>query len=234
MKQYKVYKHPSGLTEAIKQGWSWPGFFFGCFWAMKNKMWGLGVGVLIGFIVLVFIIGTVAGGSGGEALISVVSMITNVFFGVNGNSWREKNLASRGFDLVDTTTTANPAGATARHQNDVNAERSPILYYVDLLVRIVAGVSLIPLALMVLFLSIMTDGASRSGSIMGFLIIGIGYCLIWFLYMSCVNPDILALKCERYLGRARWIVRAPPYLYAPLGLYYGKQFLSGIMVNLIR
>ena len=70
MKQYKVYKHPSGSTEAVKQGWSWPGFFFGFIWAMVKKMWGLGVGVPIGFFVLGFIIGAAGGGSGGDALIN--------------------------------------------------------------------------------------------------------------------------------------------------------------------
>ena len=91
MKQYKVYKHPSGTTEAVKQGWSWPGFFFSFIWAMVKKMWGLGVGVLIGFFVLGMIIGAAGGGSGGDALINIVAIIANIIFGVNGNSWREKN-----------------------------------------------------------------------------------------------------------------------------------------------
>ena len=46
MKQYKVFKHPAGSIEAVKQGWSWPAFFFSFIWAMVKKMWGLGIGVL--------------------------------------------------------------------------------------------------------------------------------------------------------------------------------------------
>lgn len=123
MKQYKVYKHPSVATEAVKQGWSWPGFFFSFIWAMVKKMWGLGVGVLIGFFVLGFINGAAGGGSSGDALINVVAIIANIIFGINGNSWREKNLASRGFEQVDTVTAANPEGAVALYLKGANAER---------------------------------------------------------------------------------------------------------------
>lgn len=121
MKQYKLYRHPSGLIEAVKQGWSWPGFFFSCFWAMAKKMWGLGTGVLIGFIVFGMIIGASGAGPGGEALINLVGLIANIIFGVNGNSWREKSLISRGFEFVDTVTAANPDGATALYLKAANA-----------------------------------------------------------------------------------------------------------------
>ena len=56
MKQYKVFIHPSGTSEAVKQGWSWPALFFGFIWAMIKKMWGLGVGVMIGAILLIAIV----------------------------------------------------------------------------------------------------------------------------------------------------------------------------------
>ena len=98
-------------------------FLFGFIWAMVKKMWGLGVGVPIGFFVLGFIIGAAGGGSGGDALINVAAIIANIIFGVNGNSWREKNLVSRGFELVDTVTAANPEGAIALHLKGASAER---------------------------------------------------------------------------------------------------------------
>jgi hypothetical protein len=107
------------------------------------------------------------------------------------------------------------------------------LHYVDLVVRIVAGVSLIPLAFLTLILSIMAGDAPSSGPIPSILIFGIGSCIIGILAISIANPDYLALKLEPYLGRARWIVRVPAYLYAPFGLYYGERILSGIVVNLI-
>lgn len=120
MKQYKVFRNPSGVTEAVKQGWSWPAFFFSAIWAMLKKMWGLGVGVLAGFFVLGFVLAAIADESTGEAIVNVVAIIANVIFGVNGNSWREKNLVSRGFDQVDTVTAANPEGAVALYLKGAN------------------------------------------------------------------------------------------------------------------
>ena len=57
MKQYKIFKHPSGNSEAVKQGWSWPAFFFSFIWAMVKKQWALGVSVFIGILVFGFIVG---------------------------------------------------------------------------------------------------------------------------------------------------------------------------------
>jgi hypothetical protein len=123
MKQYKVFKHPSGTSEAVKQGWSWPAFFFGFIWALVKRMWGLGVGVLIGGLVFGFIVGAFGGGKDGDALINIVAFIVNVIFGVNGNSWREKNLVSRGFEEVGTLTAANPESAVALDLKGPHAQR---------------------------------------------------------------------------------------------------------------
>src|SRR5262245_18596807 len=106
MKQYQVFTHPSDMSEAVKQGWSWPAFFFGVIWAMVKKMWGLGVGVLIGSLVFGFIVVAAGGGEGGDVLSNIVAILFSIIFGVNGNSWRNKNLISRGFKHVDTVTAA--------------------------------------------------------------------------------------------------------------------------------
>jgi hypothetical protein len=123
MKQYKIFKHPSGSSEAVKHGWSWPSFFFSFIWALVKRMWGLGFGVLVGFIVFGFIVGLAGGGKGGDALINVVAIIVNIIFGVNGNRWREKNLVSRGFEQGATVTAANSDGAVAQYLKGANAER---------------------------------------------------------------------------------------------------------------
>jgi hypothetical protein len=125
MNQYKVYKHPSGATEAVKQGWSWPAFFFSFFWAMVKKMWGLGVGWLIGFFVIGMIVGMAGGGPDGDILINIAGLIANIIFAVNGNSWREKNLVSRGFERVDVVTASNPEGAMALYLKAANSECYP-------------------------------------------------------------------------------------------------------------
>jgi hypothetical protein len=114
MKQYKVFKHPSGAMEAVKQGWSWPAFFFSFIWALVKKMWALGGGLFAVFFILGIILG-IAGAEKGVAdgLINIAAIIVNIVFGINGNAWREKNLISRGFEFRDTVTAANPDGAMA-------------------------------------------------------------------------------------------------------------------------
>jgi hypothetical protein len=114
MKQFKIFKHPAGEIQAVKQGWCWPAFFFEWIWALFSKMWALGFGVLIGS----FILGVVAAMAGASeeainGLSGLLSLILCFVFGVNGNEWREKNLLSRGFDFKDTVTAANKEGAIA-------------------------------------------------------------------------------------------------------------------------
>lgn len=113
MKEFKIYQHPDGKREAVKQGWSWPGFFFGPIWALVKKLWGLGAVLLVAVIILaMFPIETGIG-----VLAALLSLGIYITCGINGNRWREKNLASRGYDHVDTVSAANPDGAVAAYLN---------------------------------------------------------------------------------------------------------------------
>jgi len=113
MKQYKIFANPQREDEAVKQGWSWPAFFFSWIWALVKKRWGLGIGVFVGFLLLGFIIGASGAGSGGQALINIAALITSIIFGSNGNKWRESNLLTRGYEYIETVTATNPEEALA-------------------------------------------------------------------------------------------------------------------------
>ena len=52
MHKYNVYKHPIIGYEAIKQGFSWPGFFFTWIWAFVKKLWADGVILLLVTVIL--------------------------------------------------------------------------------------------------------------------------------------------------------------------------------------
>ena len=109
MKDYKIFEYPEGCQEAVKQGWSWPGFFFGPIWALVKKMWGLGAGLLVAVIVLaMFPVESSLG-----LLATLISLGIYVACGINGNRWREKHLSSRGYDHVDTVSAPNPERAVA-------------------------------------------------------------------------------------------------------------------------
>jgi hypothetical protein len=109
MKQYKVYKHPSGAIEAVKQGWSWPAFLFSFIWAIVKKMWAIGIGLLVLSLIFISMVG-----AGADLLINIVSVMVSIVFGIYGNYWWEKNLESRGYEMKKTITAANPGDAIAQ------------------------------------------------------------------------------------------------------------------------
>jgi hypothetical protein len=117
MMQYKIFKHPSGSIESVKQGFSWPASNLTFAWALKEKMWSRGLSQ--GFIFLVYISillfapYTTPVGSLAIVFACVLQLIICTVFGVKGNSWREKNLVARGFEHVETVTAANSDGAMA-------------------------------------------------------------------------------------------------------------------------
>lgn len=111
MKQFKIFKHPSGAVEAVKQGWSWPAFFGGVLWAAAKRLWVIGFGVLSAFLVIGFLVANTASDQWGDAIVNGLGATANLIFGVHGNGWREWNLISRGFELKKTVTAANPREA---------------------------------------------------------------------------------------------------------------------------
>lgn len=127
MNKYKIYKHPIGTIEAVKQGWSWPAFFFASFWAIYKKLWGLGFGVLILSLFIYVALGTSASFF---SFADLISLVICFIFGVNGNDWRIANLESRGFDYLETVSASSPDGSIAVHlknETDPNAKREPFL-----------------------------------------------------------------------------------------------------------
>ena len=113
MKKFKVFVHPIGEVQIIKQGWCWPAFFFGFFWAIFVKMWAVGFGILIALFVFILAFDLPGAADGENILINIISIAITMAFGFNGNSWRTKNLHSRGFELKYTIIAANKDEAMA-------------------------------------------------------------------------------------------------------------------------
>lgn len=104
----------------------------------------------------------------------------------------------------------------------------------DLLIRVVAGILVIPLVLFVLFLSIMATDSPRSGFFPALVVLAVAAGPMWLLILSCTDPGRIARRLEPYIRYSNWIARAPAYLYVPIGLYFGVRFLAGILVNVKR
>ena len=102
MKQYKVFRHPSGSTEAVKQGWSWPASLFSFFWAPFKNLWVLGVGGLVATVALGYLAAVATDANAVASFMNLVLAVISVVFGAKGNAWREANLIKRGYELVGT------------------------------------------------------------------------------------------------------------------------------------
>ena len=118
MKTYKIFVSPLGKTEAVKQGWSWPGFFFNMIWVLVKKMWVLGIslwGLWIGWSLLdIFVLqGSRIAESSDFVSIYGWGLLFPITVGYSANLWREHHLKSRGFEFNDTVQARNPEAALA-------------------------------------------------------------------------------------------------------------------------
>lgn len=120
MKNYRIYTGLGGASEAVKQGWSWPAFFFGPLWALYKKLWLVGFGFLSLFLAFGIMEAYVELEKGAQVadqlriLDSLISLAISVTFGLKGNRWRESNLETHRFQRRDSVAAQNPDEALLR------------------------------------------------------------------------------------------------------------------------
>ncbi len=119
-KRYKIYENRAGTREAVKQGWSWPAFFFTGIWAFIKKMNAIGAGVVAAYLILDIIVVSAGGGDDAGTLAAhilggLVHLAITVFFGANGNTWREKNLISRAYEFKGTVSATSDEAALSHY-----------------------------------------------------------------------------------------------------------------------
>jgi len=117
MKTFKVFRHPTLGFQAVKVGFSWPGFFFLFIWAFVKKLWGYAFAI-IGILIILTIIEKLfmKGQYGYTNLLMeiLLRLIVYIFVGLKGNEWRISNLQKRGFELVDTLQAESPDAAIGK------------------------------------------------------------------------------------------------------------------------
>jgi hypothetical protein len=114
-----------------------------------------------------------------------------------------------------------------------------IYYYLDLLIRIVAGISLIPLAYPAMILGSLASDSPSSGIFPGIIVFGFCAVLITPILVSCVRPDIISErlvggfgKYDRFIAIA--VGRAPAYICAFSGLYFGLEIFTNFTGHIFR
>ncbi|NNJ74392.1 MAG: DUF2628 domain-containing protein [Anderseniella sp.] len=107
MLTYTVHSKPDALAPDqidngkgvvfVKDGFSWPAFFIPVFWMLWYRLWL----PLVGYLGIVAL--TIAAGylfSWPDNLAGAMGLLANLFFGLEGNNYRRRALAKRGFDEV--------------------------------------------------------------------------------------------------------------------------------------
>ncbi len=118
--RYSVYSHPSLGHEVIKNGFSWPAFFFTWIWAFIKKLWGYGIGFIVVLFLLLVIESVLQerGSSGGVLIMLFLQFAAFIIFGVNGNKWRSESMGRRGYNLIGRSLASTPDGALSDLANN--------------------------------------------------------------------------------------------------------------------
>jgi hypothetical protein len=116
-----VYHHPTQGYEAVKQGFSWPAFFFGLIWMLVKRLWGFaGLWFLayVGLALIEAVTDAAQSEPGAQALVYL--MLAGGYFALwlvpafKGNSWRVANLTKRGYELIREVNAETPEAAVAQ------------------------------------------------------------------------------------------------------------------------
>ena len=110
MKTFNVFVGPHHRVEAVKEGWSWPGFFFGWIWCFVKGLPVLGVGLLALTLILNLAFPDSLAMAG---IASAVSIGVAVWLGASGNDLVERKLKNEGFQFATTIQASNPDHAEA-------------------------------------------------------------------------------------------------------------------------
>lgn len=117
--EYAIYKSPTGATEAIKKGWSWPGFFFTWIWAFVKNLYIVGAVVLgIGVLALV-----------NPYVEAAFAIIVGFVVGAKGNEARQNNLLKKGFQFRCKISALTPEGALALFAQEQNTQGAQVSDY---------------------------------------------------------------------------------------------------------
>ena len=98
MRTYAIYENLDNNFVSVKQGFSWPAFFFGWMWMLTKRLWkeaAIYIGIFFFIVVLL------------DDIPSLLAIIIYAFCGFIGNELVEKNLRQRGYKKVGEVKTSS-------------------------------------------------------------------------------------------------------------------------------
>ncbi len=93
----KAPRHPEEMYVLVKDGFSWPAFFFGPLWALANRLWVVGALLIVLLIGIDVLARTM---DGGDALQARLLLGPALLLGFHGNDLRQWSLQRAGYELT--------------------------------------------------------------------------------------------------------------------------------------
>ena len=116
MKRFRVFQHTMHGYQAVKVGFSWPGFLFSVIWLLIKRLW-MQAFILIAAILLLSSIELYFENIETSLMVLLLEFSIYVFVGVYGNEWRVVSLQDRGYKLIDTLEADTPDEAISKISN---------------------------------------------------------------------------------------------------------------------
>lgn len=116
MPTYDVYHHPARGYDAVKRGFSWPGFFFCFYWAAFKELWVIACALVLVTLIpeVVDVLTGITDPTDFWSLSMPAYAVFAILAGFRGNAWRRENLIGRGFELAAEESAASPERARRR------------------------------------------------------------------------------------------------------------------------
>lgn len=116
MRVFTIHLSQSALSPdrdavLIKEGFCWPAFFFGPFWALYHRMWFAGLAIL-SVAILLAVVETILHVD--PLTYSAVSIGVAALIGFHGNDWRRTALTVRGWRMSGLSAAADRDSAFRR------------------------------------------------------------------------------------------------------------------------
>jgi hypothetical protein len=120
MKKFKVYKHPDKGIEVVKVGFSWPTLFFGVFWMLFKRLWGISAIWLVAYLVCAFIDKSAEQSVRDiqQSFVKLMLIAAYLYLWLAPpfmvNSLREQKIKKHGFELQGSVSAKNSADAVTQ------------------------------------------------------------------------------------------------------------------------
>src|SRR5690349_18286742 len=94
-RSFDIFKNSAGQFQAVKHGFSWPGFFFHWIWALVSRLWLIGIIFLVLDLALTLLWLELSSRIVFVVVLGRLAIHTTV--GLKGNSWKAHALENRGY-----------------------------------------------------------------------------------------------------------------------------------------